>query len=283
MQTVNEYISLLQDKLNGITNQNEIRQFGFLLMNCLRGYSYTEFLTCKEEQLTDKEIDFLNSAIVRLQKQEPIQHITGQTEFMGLIFKTDKRALIPRPETEELVYLITNDFSDQISNILDVGTGTGCIPISLKKQWPKANVETWDVSDDAISLAKENAELNHVEIIFSKIDVLASPNIQRKYDLLVSNPPYVTISEKKVMDENVLNYEPHLALFVEDTEPLVFYDAIATLGTKALLPGGYIYFEINEMFGKEVCQLLDAKNYKKAMVITDLLGKDRFVKAVWPG
>ncbi|ASB48708.1 peptide chain release factor N(5)-glutamine methyltransferase [Alkalitalea saponilacus] len=283
MQTVNEFIALLQYKLNGITNQNEIRQFGFLLMNCLRGYSFTEFHTYKEEQLTDQEIIFLDSAILRLQNQEPIQHITGQTEFMGLIFRTDKRALIPRPETEELVHLIINDFSDQISNILDVGTGTGCIPISLKKNWPKANVETWDLSDDAISLAKENAELNHVEIIFSKTDVLTSPPVLRKYDLVVSNPPYVTNSEKKVMDNNVLNYEPHLALFVEDGEPLLFYDAISTLGAKALLPGGYIYFEINEKFGKEVCQLLDAKNYKKTIVIKDLSGKDRFVKAVWPG
>jgi len=218
-----------------------------------------------------------------LKKNEPIQYVLGQTEFMGLIFKTDARALIPRPETEALVQWILDCFPNDDFNILDIGTGTGCIPVSIKKCRSGIQATAWDVSPDALALARENARLNGVFVNFVLQDVLsASPAVTPVFDVLVSNPPYVTQKERPLINANVIDYEPHLALFVEDNKPLVFYDVIAQLGQSYLKPGGSLFFEVNENFGDATADLLIGMGYRDVVLRKDIFGKDRMLKAVKP-
>ncbi|GAO28985.1 methylase of polypeptide chain release factors [Geofilum rubicundum JCM 15548] len=208
-----------------------------------------------EEKLSNEEVAFIHEAVVRLQGHEPLQYVLGQTHFMDMVFKVNPHVLIPRPETEELVTWILEEAPlDRSSGgskapleILDIGTGSGCIPIALKKNRPWARVEAWDISAEALETARGNALLNHVEVDFQLRDVL---NYQ-KYPLaprhvVISNPPYVTQSEQTKMAQNVLEHEPHLALFVADDTPLLFYRVIAQMATTCLLPDGCLYFEINE-------------------------------------
>ena len=211
---------------------------------------------------------FLN-AITRLKTYEPIQYIIGQTEFYGLSFKVNSHTLIPRPETEELVELVINNVklkSTQPLSILDIGTGTGCIAISLAKHIANAQVFAVDVSDDALKVAKENAVLNGVNVEFIKVDILnwqSESKLQDlTFDIIVSNPPYVRQLEKAEMKTNVLQHEPHLALFVDDANPLQFYQAITQFASQKLQPNGHLYFEINQYLGDEMLQLLQSYHFK---------------------
>ena len=239
------------------------------------------------------DISFINmqkllSILNDLQIGKPIQHILEEAHFYGDVFKVNEQVLIPRPETEELVDWIISDNSSQFSvnsfgkqnqvSILDIGTGTGCIPITLKKHLSKAEVATLDVSANAIAVAKENAEQINVKIKFIEADILTFKS-EEKFDVIVSNPPYIRDLEKADMHNNVLVYEPHLALFVRDENPLIFYKAIADFARTNLKPNGHLYLEINEYLGNETIEMLVTKGFIDIELRQDMQGKDRMVRA----
>lgn len=283
MTTIKEITSLIKDQLSPLVGDNEARHFIWLLFDYLRSYSPTDLILKEQEMLDTTEIVFINQALDRLIKGEPIQYVLGQTEFMGLPFKVDTRVLIPRPETEELVEWILSEVINERVNVLDIGTGSGCIPIAIKKILSRAKVVAWDVSVDALNVSKENAVINKVDVDFIEEDVFNPKIINQAYfDIVVSNPPYVTNKEKAMMAANVLDNEPHLALFVSDDEPLVFYRAIASLSKNILKPGGKLYFEINQAYGKEVVEMLNNECFVNIILRKDLSGRDRMVRAIWP-
>jgi release factor glutamine methyltransferase len=223
--------------------------------------------------------------IDRLNRNEPIQHVIGSTEFCGLTFQVSASVLIPRPETEELVRLVTRDYAepDEKPSILDIGTGSGCIAIVLARFLPHATVHAWEVSDEALSVARENARQLMADVHFDKQDMLnvsfPLPDAPEKFDCIVSNPPYVTYSEADNMRPNVLRFEPHEALFVEDSDPLLFYKAIADFGKHHLKAGGRCYVEINEHFGPETQLVFEKRGYHHVELVRDIHGKNRFVRA----
>jgi len=219
--------------------------------------------------------------ISRLQQNEPIQYIIGKETFCNLSFMVDKNVLIPRPETQELVeWILVDNEGRKGCRVLDVGTGSGCIAISLAKKMPKSQVEAWDFSAGALQMAKRNASLNEVEICFVKQDVLTFVPESACLDILVSNPPYITESEKTGMEGNVLDWEPKTALFVQDDDPLLFYRKIASLGRVMLNPGGSLYFEINRAYGKEMVTMLEEMGYTRIVLRKDMFGNDRMIKAM---
>jgi release factor glutamine methyltransferase len=238
----------------------------------------------------DTDISFINmqkllSILNDLQIGKPIQHILEEAHFYGLVFKVNENVLIPRPETEELVDWIISDYNAQFSvnsigkiSILDIGTGSGCIPITLKKHLPNTEVSTLDVSVDAIVVARQNAEQIGVKINFIEADILKFKS-QEKFDIIVSNPPYIRYLEKTDMHNNVLVHEPHIALFVSDENPLVFYKAIADFAKTNLNSSGQLYFEINEYLGSETVEMLKNKGFINIELRQDMQGKDRMVKA----
>ncbi len=223
--------------------------------------------------------------IFRINQNEPIQHIIGSAEFCGLTFNVSGSVLIPRPETEELIRLVTRRYSepDEKVSILDIGTGSGCIAIVLSRFLPHAQVSAWDVSEEALNVARENARQLLTDVHFENVDILdtdvSHPKV--KFDCIVSNPPYVTYSEAENMQPNVLRFEPHQALFVEDNDPLLFYRAIADFGRTHLNSNGRCYVEINEHFGAETKKLFEEYGYSDVELRKDIHGKDRFVRAVW--
>ena len=287
MPSVKELATYIKFNLREIIDDNELQQFVWLIFDHLRAYSRLDLLLKEEEELSDEEVGFIHKAVERLQGHEPLQYVLGQTYFMDMVFKVNRDVLIPRPETEELVTWILDEHpvghtNDQL-NILDVGTGSGCIPISLKKYRPMARVEGWDISAEALEIARENALLNCVEVDFQQRDVLnyeGYPLVSRS--IVVSNPPYVTQREQAKMAQNVLDFEPHMALFVANEAPLLFYSAIAGMATKCLEPGGYLYFEINEAYGLEVCAMLNELGFHSIIPRKDLSGRNRMVRAIWP-
>ena len=257
-----------------------------MLMCHITGLSMVQLLAEPNLQLTDEQQEWFDKTVARLQNNEPIQHILGYSEFYGYRFKCDGRALVPRPETEELVEWIINDWSTVYSlqstvNILDIGTGTGCIALSLAKELDEAIVTAVDISKDALSLAQENAKLLGVDNVkFIECDILNNgSDIRGKYNVIVSNPPYVRECEKVDMEANVLDYDPHTALFVPDEDPLVFYRAIAEYALEHLAPNGVLYFEINQYLGQETCDLLIALGYKNIELRKDINDNLRMVKA----
>lgn len=259
-----------------------------MLMSHITGLSTAQLLAEPNLQLTEEQQKWFDNAIVRLQNNEPIQHILGYTTFYGRKFKCDRRALIPRPETEELVDWIINDCSTLNSqlptlNIVDIGTGTGCIALSLAKELVNAKVTALDISEKALSLAKENAELLETKNVdFIKGDILNKTfNSQLStFNFIVSNPPYVRECEKVDMEANVLNYDPHTALFVSNDDPLIFYRTIAEFALTHLAPDGALYFEINQYLSQETCDLLVALGYKNVELRKDINDNPRMIKAI---
>ena len=227
--------------------------------------------------LTTKEL--LDHALRRLLNQEPLQHILGSVAFYGFTLKTDSRALIPRPETEELVDWVLQDNRTRASlKVLDIGTGTGCIAIALAKFLPKATVAALDLSEAALELAGENAAFNHVRVNYHQTNVL-NEALPSQYDLIVSNPPYIPMADMAKMATNVLDFEPGLALFVDDEQPLVFYERITKLARHHLKPQGKLYFEIHEDFGPQVIEVLTKSGFREVKLKQDLQGKDRMIKS----
>ena len=223
-------------------------------------------------------------ALSQLKQERPIQYILGKAHFCDLEFGVDENVLIPRPETEELVYWILNEVQQGTRQeglkILDIGTGSGCIAISLAKNLPNAKVYALDISKKALQIAQQNAVDNEVDIVFLEADILSMEGYKDKFDVIVSNPPYVRELEKKEMKNNVLEHEPGLALFVSDGDPLIFYKKITLFALNHLKTGGMLFFEINQYLGEEMKQLLEAGNFSEIELRKDMFGNDRMLKAV---
>ena len=244
------------------------------------GFSTLELYGGKDKEISGKRLDVLNEMIARLKKNEPIQYVIGAEVFCGWTFEVNENVLIPRPETQELVRWIETDWkSDAPCRILDVGTGSGCIAISLSKLLEGAEVEAWDISEGALRVARRNADRNEAQVLFRRVDVLKACTEDCRYDVIVSNPPYITESEKQDMEANVLEWEPHTALFVPDADPLLFYRRIAELGVSMLKEGGALYFEINRAYGEETVRMLEGLGYKQIELRKDNWGNDRMIKA----
>ena len=267
-------------ELETVYDEQEANSLLNILIKHFFGLSRVDQAVQTDFRLSESEILKLHFAVKDLKNQKPVQYITGEAEFQGLKLKVTPDVLIPRPETEELIDLIVKENkSGKINSILDIGTGSGCIALSLKKYFPAAEVTGIDISEAGLEIAKENCKLNGLQVNFVKADILDSKvkNKFDKFDMIVSNPPYVTEDDKILMEKNVLEFEPHLALFVENNEPLVFYDRIADFSVEKLNPDGQLWFEVNEKYGHEVSGLLKHKGFKNVTVIKDFRGKERFV------
>ena len=280
--TVKEMKMRFREELTGLSSPQEAGHLFWLMMNHLRGWSKTHLMLYEDTKLTHSEHLFAENALERLKNHEPIQYITGETEFFGLLFRVNGAVLIPRPETEELVeWIMEQTGTYKGARILDIGTGSGCIAIALASQLPGNSIEAWDVSSEAIGIGRENAEINQVEVDFRLKDVLkVQPSSGDQFDLIVSNPPYVRDVEKELMKSNVLEYEPHVALFVDDEHPLLFFRAIAQFAIQTLVDGGMLFFEINREFGDATRELLAGYGFEYIEVRQDLSGNSRMVKAV---
>ncbi len=231
------------------------------------------------KELSENQLNNLDQFTNQILAHQPILYVLGEADFYRLKFKVNNNVLIPRPETEELVYLIIKDQMNKEVTMLDIGTGSGCIPIALKKNLPLAHISAIDISESALDLAKENAILNRVEVIFSKADALNLTSSEwPQFDVIVSNPPYLAQSEMEMMEENVKAYEPHLALFVTDNNPLIFYDKIGDFALSNLRPNGTLYFEINQQLAQETANLLMDKGFKTTL-IKDINQNYRMLKA----
>ena len=272
---------LIFQSLSPLYSKEEIDSITKLIFEKLLGLTRLQVYLNQHETISATNLVQIKEILSRLAQFEPIQYILGETEFYGLKFIVNQAVLIPRPETEELVEWIVNDYQNLGPQILDIGTGSGCIPVSLLKNLSGASANACDISTEALEIANMNASLNQVDIGFFYADVLNSvfPEHQKLYDIIVSNPPYVTQSEQLQMFKNVIDYEPGLALFVSDSEPLLFYRLIADIAISRLKPGGNLFFEINERFGNDVVELLTIKGFSNVVLKKDINGKDRMVKA----
>ena len=284
-----ELQNIFHIELDAIYGKHEVDSFFYL---CTEHYLNVPRIQLTLEPglaITKPETDTFFKVLEDLKQQKPIQYILGETEFYGLPFKVNEHVLIPRPETEELVDLIIRSITasavGKSVKILDIGTGSGCIAISLAKNLPKAEVYALDVSKEALAMAKENAKGNNVDITFIEASILEASNWDlffenTKFDVIVSNPPYVRELEKQEIQPNVLDNEPHLALFVEDNNPLIFYKAITDFAVKKLKTNGKLYFEINQYLGEETKQLLVDANFENVELLKDLNGNDRMLKGI---
>ncbi|MBC8510148.1 MAG: peptide chain release factor N(5)-glutamine methyltransferase [Cryomorphaceae bacterium] len=261
-------------QLNGIVQEREIISLAYISIDFLLGYNRSDCIIHSDKDITSEVSDRIKQIIVDLKTNKPIQHIIGEAEFYELKFNVNEHTLIPRPETEELVkWILEHEFS----SALDIGTGSGCIAIALRKNIG-AEISAIDVSESALLVAKENAKINEVEINFLLQDILKTTALP-KADVIVSNPPYVLDMEKEIMLDNVLNNEPHLALFVPDNNPLLFYKKIAELAFTSLSKNGLLFFEINERFGKQTVAMLNAIGFVDIELKKDINDKDRMIKA----
>lgn len=281
--TLREAGFFLLNKLRTLYDEGEASAITDLVMEKLTGSGKTERMLYKHAVNTDAEEEQLIAYAARLLKHEPVQYVLEEAWFCGFKFQVNPHVLIPRPETEELVEWIISNCRFPISSltILDIGTGSGCIPVSLKRRIRKADVHTCDLSGEAIATARQNAASLGTEVNFHQLDFL-SPEEWEKLpspDILVSNPPYIPESGKQTMHPNVLQFEPHMALFVPDNDPLVFYKAIASFGLKKLQPEGMIFLEIHEDLGQDVINLLQQDGYSCELK-KDMQGKDRMIKAI---
>jgi len=271
-------LDYFHDKLNGIHPSREIEIYFELSCESLYGLGKSDIIL-NEKKFSESELLKFRSIVKRLEKNEPIQYILGEAHFYGEVFIVTPAVLIPRPETEELVELIIN--SQPKGRLLDIGTGSGVIPITMKNAFNDLDVVGLDVSEAAVDVAKQNAAKFNLDISFLCRDILKDELLDIElFDILVSNPPYVLESDKSKMGANVLNYEPGLALFVKDTEPLLFYERICNLSQQKLKEGGLLYFEIHEALGKQVKLLMEKFDFKDVKILKDLQAKDRIAVGV---
>ncbi|MCU0472744.1 MAG: peptide chain release factor N(5)-glutamine methyltransferase [Bacteroidales bacterium] len=280
IQTIKDIKFYLSRELNGLYPDPEIRALTTIITRTVFKVLKLHTLALPETPVNQKQ----NREIIRicreLKRGKPIQYITGETNFYNCLFRVNSETLIPRSETEELVDLIIKENKGFRGSILDIGTGSGCIAIVLAINLPGSVVTGIDISQGAIELAKENARLNNTHVTFFPADVFIHESIKTPHtDIIVSNPPYILASEKREMANNVLDYEPHTALFVPDDDPLKYYSAIISLAEKILIPRGKLYFEINEAMGNQIVHLLGSFNYKNPELIKDINGRDRIIKA----
>ena len=269
-----------QNGLLGYYPKEEINTFFYRICEQHLDYKRIDVSLKSETLISPKTFEYFETIISRLLTYEPIQYILGTTSFFGLEFKVDSNVLIPRPETEELVaWILKQTDSSQSLKILDIGTGSGCIAISLVKHLPNVEIYALDVSPKALEIAEFNAQQNAVKLNMIKANVLDLKPTDLSFDLIVSNPPYVREIEKERMAPNVLEHEPHLALFVENDNPLVFYRAIVELGKQTLKKQGQLYFEINEYLGKETQALFSSDTFEDVQLKSDIFGKHRMICA----
>lgn len=288
---IKTYKSYFLQELSTIYDEMEATSFFYLILEHLYQLKRIDLALNPDFEISENDIVRWQNILTELKTQKPIQYILGETEFYGLKFSVNENVLIPRPETEELVELILKSTKEegQSTNlkVIDIGTGSGCIAISLAKNLPNAKVFAIDVSEKAILTAQENAKLNGVEVNFIQQNILEideliklpTSSFQRPtfFDIIVSNPPYVRMLEKEEIKTNVLEYEPHLALFVEDNDALIFYRKIAQLAKKSLTENGKLYFEINQYLGKETVILLEKMDFKNIELLQDIYGNDRMI------
>jgi len=284
MQQIFQYI---HNSLSGIYDESEIRTISFLLIEKLTEFSRTEILTNKSTNFSANQQQKLDGFIEKLKKNIPIQYILGETEFFGLNFVVDKSVLIPRPETEELVEWICTSLSPSLlerdlgrgaPRILDIGTGSGCIAVALKNKLPNAELTAFDISEQALQTARKNAERNKVSVDFRQVDILKENTFAEKWDVIVSNPPYIPERERANMCEKVWKNEPELALFVPDETPLLFYEKIAHFAQNHLTNNGKLFFEIHFDAGNAVVDLLKTQHFKNIEIRKDISGNARMVK-----
>lgn len=276
-----EYRNYFIEKLAPLYDGMEAESFFNITLEELKGWKRIDLAMQPDAVLSSEEIAKWNGILEQLEEQRPIQYIFGKAHFYGLEFEVNENTLIPRPETEELVEWIVkeNEFKGKIT-LLDIGTGSGCIAISLAKNLSDAAVSAIDVSTEALAVAKRNALHNKTNVNFIHQDILAAETLPQTFDVIVSNPPYVRNLEKAEIKENVLQYEPHLALFVEDNDALLFYRKIALLAKANLSPNGKLYFEINQYLGAEMIDMLENFGFKNIVLKKDIYGNDRMIGCV---
>jgi release factor glutamine methyltransferase len=289
MKTVREVFAHFRQSLTSLYGQEESEAITLLTVSEISGLSKVKIKAFPEFKLPYQQIEKLKNILNRLQTGEPIQYILGKTEFYGLPFYVDPSVLIPRSETEELVeWVISSASSGQLAvgagqlTILDIGTGSGCIAIALKKNLPTFSVSAIDISKAALQTAKKNAILNNADIGFIDADILnlRSEIEISKSEIITSNPPYVTLHDKTKMHVNVTDFEPHNALFVPENDPLIFYKAIADFAVKNLTTNGLLFFEINESYGDDIVKLLAYKGFENIELRKDMTGRDRMIRGV---
>ena len=280
---IKEYRTQFIQELTLIYDAGEAESFFYLILEEKKQLKRIDLALHPDLFFSEEEIGVWNAILEQLKQEIPIQYLLGKTSFYGLDFEVNAAVLIPRPETEELVEWILESQKSkpesQKVKILDIGTGSGCIAISLAKNLPDATVFALDVSEEALATAKKNAENNSVNVTFIHQNILETEDLLQQFDIIVSNPPYVRNLEKEEIKKNVLENEPHLALFVADNDALVFYKKIAQLAQKNLLSNGQLYFEINQYLGKEMVNLLEKMNFKTIDLRKDIYGNDRMTKA----
>jgi len=282
--TIQQSYKQLLFQLYEMYGDREAANIADIVIENITGFKKVDRLINKQFPLNEEQLQLLNDYTNELLKHKPVQYVLNEVWFAGMKLYVDENVLIPRPETEELVEWIVKTVASrksQVASILDIGTGSGCIPVALKKKLLSVEVHALDISEEALNVAKRNAAIQQTEINFHLLNIL-DKNLWRqlpKFDIIVSNPPYVTQGEASSMQKNVLQYEPHLALFVDDEDAMKFYKAIAKFGLKHLNENGQLFFEINEMMGKQICDLLNQYRYLNIELKKDLQNKDRMIKA----
>ena len=280
--TIKHYRDQFIQELTPLYDAGEVESFFYLILEAKHQLKRVDLALQPDLVFSESELKTWSSILEQLKREIPVQYLLGSTHFYGLELEVNPNVLIPRPETEELVDWIiqSSKFKVQSSKfkILDIGTGSGCIAISLAKNLPNAEVFALDVSDKALATSQKNAELNQVTIQFIHQSILETEDLGQQFDLIVSNPPYVRHLEKQEIKKNVLDNEPHLALFVEDNDALIFYRKIAQLAQKNLNPQGQLYFEINQYLGQETSDLLQEMGFKDITLRKDIYGNDRMIQ-----
>ncbi len=273
--------------LYGLYDAHEAKSLLFYIVSELMGYRLSDYDHRKDQPLSQLTQGRLYEVLSELEKRRPLQYILGHAWFMGNRFRVNESVLIPRPETEELADRVIRDLrgSTRKAHVLDIGTGSGCIAIMIKKKVPECTVSALDISADALAVARRNASDLSADIVFFQADIRCWQEILTVaglFDVIVSNPPYVMLSEKEQMHSNVLEHEPHLALFVPEEDPLLYYRHIAAAASACLRPGGRLYTEINRVFGNEVCDVFRQCGLTQTALLQDMQGADRIVSAVKP-
>jgi len=271
---------MIREKLSPFYPPAEADSLTRLILEHVTGFSRLQLHLHQSDRLPEPKIMQITEIVNRLLLHEPIQYILGETEFYGLKFSVSPDVLIPRAETEELVDWIISEEKDTCESLLDIGTGSGCIPIAIDKHRSIKRIEGWDISEEALNIARQNAIRNDSKVLFSKQDIFDTTLIPAtsKWDVIVSNPPYVLLEESALMQQNVVGFEPHLALFVPDHDPLIFYRAIVQFATVHLQHHGSLYFEINERMGDQTAELLRENGFNDILTRKDLQGKERMIR-----
>ena len=280
---IKEYRTQFIQELLSIFDEGEAESFFYLILEEKQQLKRIDLALHPDLTFSKEQMLVWNSLLEQLKCEVPVQYLLGKTSFYGLDFEVNPTVLIPRSETEELVDWIIKSLKSRIGNsklkILDIGTGSGCIAISLAKNIENAQVFAIDISDKALATAKKNAEVNNVEVTFIQQNILDTADLNQNFDIIVSNPPYVRNLEKQEIKKNVLNNEPHLALFVEDNDALIFYKKIAKVAQQSLAQNGELFFEINQYLGQEMIEMLEKMNFRTIELRKDIYGNDRMIRA----